>query len=105
MERATSAEVEMDRCRTRAQGGRMPTFADVLAARDLLVDHLPETPMWSYPVLDAIAGTTVHVKHENVQPVGAFKVRGGITLLAGLSTEQRKRGLITYSTGNHAQSI
>lgn len=81
------------------------TFADVLAAQDLLAGHLPATPMWSYPALDAVAGATVYVKHENVQPVGAFKVRGGLTLLAGLPAEQRQRGLVTYSTGNHAQSI
>jgi threonine dehydratase len=82
-----------------------PTFADILAARDLLADYLPATPMWSYPALDAEAGATVYVKHENVQPVGAFKVRGGLTLLAGLPADQRERGLVTYSTGNHAQSI
>ncbi|MEU0155009.1 threonine ammonia-lyase [Micromonospora fulviviridis] len=81
------------------------TFADVAAAQDLLAGHLPATPMWSYPALDAVAGATVYVKHENVQPVGAFKVRGGLTLLAGLPAEQRERGLVTYSTGNHAQSI
>ncbi|MGC0419934.1 threonine ammonia-lyase [Embleya sp. AB8] len=82
-----------------------PTFADVLAARDLLAAHLPPTPMWSYPALDAAAGAQVYVKHENVQPVGAFKVRGGLTLLAGLTPAERARGLVTYSTGNHAQSI
>jgi threonine dehydratase len=82
-----------------------PTFADILAARELLAGHLPPTPMWCYPALDAEAGATLYVKHENVQPVGAFKVRGGLTLLAGLSAGQRARGLITYSTGNHAQSI
>lgn len=82
-----------------------PTFADVLAARDLLAGRLPATPMWSYPALNAEAGATLYVKHENVQPVGAFKVRGGLTLLAGLSTAQRDRGLVTYSTGNHALSI
>ncbi len=82
-----------------------PTFADVLAARDLLAGHLPATPMWSYPALDAVAGATVYVKHENVQPIGAFKVRGGLTLLAGMAPEQRARGLVTYSTGNHAQSL
>jgi threonine dehydratase len=82
-----------------------PTFADILAARDLLAGHLPPTPMWSYPALDAEAGATLYVKHENVQPVGAFKVRGGLTLLAGLTGGQRARGLVTYSTGNHAQSI
>ena len=47
----------------------------------------------------------VYVKHENVQPVGAFKVRGGLALLAGMTAAERARGLVTYSTGNHAQSI
>ncbi|MBB4957397.1 threonine ammonia-lyase [Micromonospora polyrhachis] len=82
-----------------------PTFADILAARNVLADHLPATPMWSYPALDELAGATVYVKHENVQPIGAFKVRGGLTLLAGLPAELRARGLVTYSTGNHAQSL
>ncbi|MER5930969.1 pyridoxal-phosphate dependent enzyme [Streptomyces sp. NPDC002054] len=81
------------------------SFADVLAARDLLAGHLPATPMWSYPALDAVTGATVYVKHENVQPVGAFKVRGGLTLLATMAPAQRARGLITYSTGNHALSL
>jgi threonine dehydratase len=80
-------------------------FADVLRARELLADRLPPTPMWSYPALDAVAGATVLVKHENTQPTGAFKVRGGLTLLAAMAPEQRARGLVTYSTGNHAQSL
>src|SRR3954447_3473396 len=80
-------------------------FSDVLHARDLLAGLLPPTPMWSYPALDAVAGATVFVKHENVQPVGAFKARGGLTLLAGMAPEQRARGLVTYSTGNRAQSL
>ncbi|MEV4255728.1 pyridoxal-phosphate dependent enzyme [Spirillospora sp. NPDC049652] len=84
---------------------RPPTFDDVLAARDLLASRLPATPQWSYPALDEATGASVVVKHENVQPTGAFKVRGGLTLLAGLTPEQRRRGLVTYSTGNHAQSI
>ena len=83
----------------------MPTFANVLAARDVLARYLPATPMWSYPALNAVAGATIHVKHENVQPVGAFKVRGGLNLLTGLPADQRARGVVTYSTGNHAQSI
>lgn len=82
-----------------------PTFDDIVAARELLAGRLPTTPMWSYPALDAVIGATVHVKHENVQPVGAFKVRGGLTLLSGMPPEQRARGLVTYSTGNHAQSM
>ncbi|WP_267245632.1 threonine ammonia-lyase [Streptomyces sp. PR69] len=82
-----------------------PAYADVLAARELLAGLLPVTPMWSYPALDEVTGATVFVKHENVQPVGAFKVRGGLTLLAGMSPAERARGLVTYSTGNHAQSL
>ncbi|MFC7546008.1 threonine/serine dehydratase [Plantactinospora sp. GCM10030261] len=82
-----------------------PTLTDVLAARDLLTGRLPATPMWSYPALDEVAGATVYVKHENVQPTGAFKVRGGLTLLHGMARERRRRGLVSYSTGNHAQSL
>jgi len=84
---------------------RIPTFTDVLRARRLLTDHLSPTPMWSYPVLDAALGATVYVKHENVQPTGAFKVRGGLTLLSSMPEQERRRGIVGYSTGNHAQSI
>jgi threonine dehydratase len=82
-----------------------PTFADVLEARRLLAAHLTPTPAWSYPVLNEAVGATVWVKHENAQPVGAFKVRGGLNLLASLSAEQRAHGVIAASTGNHAQSV
>ena len=81
------------------------TIADVLRARMLLKRYLPPTPMWSYPVLDEVAGARLRVKHENVQPTGAFKVRGGLTLLAGMPADERERGVVTWSTGNHAQSI
>ncbi|WP_213005368.1 threonine ammonia-lyase [Paractinoplanes toevensis] len=79
------------------------SYADVCAAREIVRRYLPPTPMWSYPVLDRLAGATVLVKHENTQPVGAFKVRGGLTLLASLPDPER--GTVTYSTGNHAQSM
>ena len=59
----------------------------------------------NYPPLDELVGTEVWVKHENHQPVGAFKVRGGVNLVSQLSEEERKRGVITASTGNHGQSI
>ena len=84
---------------------RIPTFDDVLAAKALLAGLLPATPAWSYPVLNEAVGATIWIKHENVQPVGAFKVRGGLNRLASLSTEQRARGVIAASTGNHAQSV
>lgn len=63
------------------------------------------TPAWSYPALNATAGCEVVVKHENTQPTGAFKVRGGLALVAALAPERVARGLVTASTGNHAQSI
>jgi threonine dehydratase len=83
----------------------LPTITDVLLARRTLQPHLPETPSWSYPALDAETGAAIYLKHEGMQPTGAFKVRGGLNLLAMLAPEERERGLITASTGNHAQSI
>lgn len=84
---------------------RPPTITDVLHARRLLAAHLPPTPLSSHPALDAAAGVKLLVKQENSLPTGAFKVRGGLTLLAGLGREDRARGVLGYSTGNHAQSL
>ena len=88
-----------------AKNGRMVSLNDVYRARRRLSDHLEPTPLLSYPALDAIAGTEVFVKHENLQPIGAFKVRGGINLLATMDSADRNAGIVGYSTGNHAQSL
>ena len=77
----------------------------MLAARNRIAPYLRPTPLFRYPALDALLGAEVHVKHENHQPVGAFKVRGGVNLLAQLSAGERERGVVTASTGNHGQSI
>ncbi len=82
-----------------------PTFADVLAARRRIAPYLRPTALFAYPPLDELLGTETLVKHENHQPVGAFKVRGGVNLLSQLSIEGRERGVICASTGNHGQSI
>ena len=82
-----------------------PTFADVLAARRRIAPYLPPTALNRYPALDELVGSEVWVKHENHQPIGAFKVRGGVNLVSQLSDDGRHRGLITASTGNHGQSI
>lgn len=82
-----------------------PTFPDVLRAAELVARHLPATPLQSHPLLDQLLGTTVWVKHENVLPTGSFKVRGGVHLAASLTAEEEAHGLITCSTGNHAQSV
>src|ERR671937_885451 len=83
----------------------IPEFRDVLLAQRQIRPYLARTPLHSYPALDTLVGTAVHVKHENYQPVGAFKVRGGINLISQLSPAERQRGVIAASTGNHGQSV
>src|SRR5262245_49366940 len=82
-----------------------PTFDDVLAARERISPYLVPTALNRYPALDELVGTEVWVKHENHQPVCNFKVRGGVNLVSQLSEDERRRGVITASTGNHGQSI
>ena len=82
-----------------------PTFDDVLFAQRQIRPYLRRTPLYSYPAINAFLGTEVSIKHENYQPVGAFKVRGGINLVSQLSPQERERGVIAASTGNHGQSV
>ena len=82
-----------------------PTFDDVLAARDRIAPYLLPTALNRYPALDELVGAEVWVKHENHQPVCNFKVRGGVNLVSQLSDDERRRGVISASTGNHGQSI
>jgi threonine dehydratase len=86
-------------------GSARPILRDVLRARTVVHRYLRPTPLLAYPALDAATGLTLYVKHENHQPIGAFKVRGGIYLLSRLSEEERQRGVAVASTGNHGQSI
>jgi threonine dehydratase len=83
----------------------IPDFQDVLLAQRQIRPYLHRTPLYSYPAINALLETGVYIKHENYQPVGAFKVRGGINLISQLSLEERKRGVIAASTGNHGQSV
>jgi threonine dehydratase len=83
----------------------VPDLADVLAARQRIAPYLQPTPLYRYPAVDALTGARVRVKHENHQPVGAFKVRGGVNLISQLSADERRRGVIAASTGNHGQSV
>src|ERR1700750_2664065 len=83
----------------------VPDLADVLAARRRIRPYLTPTPLYRYPALDTLTGARVQVKHENHQPVGAFKVRGGVNLVSQLTEDERRRGVIAASTGNHGQSI
>lgn len=83
----------------------VPTLLDIIAARPNVYRYLSPTPLYHYPTLSELVGTDVWVKHENHQPVGAFKVRGGLNLAAHLTDQERQSGVFTASTGNHGQSI
>jgi threonine dehydratase len=82
-----------------------PTFADMLRARRIVSRYLPRTPLLPLLSLSKLLGFPLHIKFENHQPIGAFKVRGGVNLLSALGASERARGVITASTGNHGQSI
>lgn len=81
-----------------------PTLKDVYAARPRVYGVLKPTPLMRHPLLAADTGLDIYVKHENHNPTGAFKIRGGLNLVGSASAEER-RGLISASTGNHGQSI
>ena len=82
-----------------------PTFPDVLDAARQIRPYLQPTALRRYPGLDRMVGAELYVKHENHNPTGAFKVRGGINLVSRLSEDERRRGVIAASTGNHGQSV
>src|SRR5467141_3188364 len=81
-----------------------PTLSDVYAARERVYRVVRPTPLMRHPLLAAETGLDLLVKHENHNPTGAFKVRGGLNLVASLSPDER-RGVVTATTGNHGQSI
>ncbi len=82
-----------------------PSYAEIEQAREAIARHLRPTPLLNYPSLDAATGLELWVKHENHHAAGAFKVRGGVVLAAGLSDAERKRGLVTASTGNFGFAV
>jgi len=83
----------------------IPTLKDIIAARSHVYQHLKPTPLHPYATMSDLIGTQVWVKHENHQPTGAFKVRGGLNMAALLTDKERLSGLFTASTGNHGQSV
>src|SRR2546429_5765649 len=82
-----------------------PKLKNILQAQKRTRPYPARTPLHSSPAMNELVGTTLFIKHENYQPVGAFKVRGGINLISQLSPEERERGVIAASTGNHGQSV
>jgi threonine dehydratase len=83
----------------------MVTLADVEAARRTIAGHVLRTPLLAAPQLSALTGAEVFVKYENLQVTNSFKERGACVKLAALSADERRRGVIAMSAGNHAQAL
>ena len=83
----------------------LPTFDDVRAAASRLKGHAHRTPVLTSRTMDAQLGASLFFKCENFQRMGAFKFRGAYNALAQFSPEQKRAGVVTFSSGNHAQAI
>ena len=81
------------------------SLADIEAAAGRLKGHAVETPLIESPALNAHLGARVLMKLETLQRIGAFKFRGAYNRLVQLDTEQRRRGVVAFSSGNHAQGV
>ncbi len=84
---------------------RLPGFADILAARERLAPRAVRTPLLESPALNELVGGRVLVKAEALQLTGSFKFRGAFNFLSKLDPEQRRRGVVAFSSGNHAQGV
>jgi threo-3-hydroxy-L-aspartate ammonia-lyase len=83
----------------------LPTFADVQQARERLAGHAHRTPVVTSTTLDSLVGAKVFLKCENLQRMGAFKFRGAYNALSALSADARVKGVVAFSSGNHAQAV
>ena len=83
----------------------LPTHADVLAAAGRLKGHAHRTPVLRSATADGLLGAALFFKCENFQRMGAFKFRGAFNALSQFSEAQRKAGVVTFSSGNHAQAV
>ncbi len=82
-----------------------PTIRDIYDAKRKISPYILRTPLRRVPGLSEMLDADVWVKHENLQNLGAFKIRGGLNLISRTSEAERARGFITASSGNHGQSI
>ncbi|MFT5434726.1 MAG: threonine dehydratase [Myxococcota bacterium] len=83
----------------------LPTTNDVVAAHDRIRAHVHRTPVFTSRTLDERVGGTVFLKAENFQRVGAFKFRGAVNAVLSLSDAAASQGVVTHSSGNHAQAV
>ncbi len=83
----------------------LPSFEDVASARERLVGVAHRTPVATSTTLDELCGARVFLKCENLQRVGAFKIRGAYNAISRLSEDEKRRGVLAFSSGNHAQGV
>jgi threonine dehydratase len=81
------------------------TYADVAAAHERIKPFAKRTPVLTSSTIDALTGAKVYFKCENFQRMGAFKFRGAYNALSQLSPEQKRKGVVAFSSGNHAQAV
>jgi threo-3-hydroxy-L-aspartate ammonia-lyase len=86
-------------------GPSLVSFDDVAAAHERIRPHARRTPVLTSATIDSLTGASVHFKCENLQRMGAFKFRGAYNALSQLSPEAKRRGVIAFSSGNHAQAV
>jgi len=89
----------------RPQNPAKVTLADIKAARRTIAGQVLRTPVLPAPPLSALTGASVYVKYENLQVTNSFKERGACVKLAALTAQERGRGVIAMSAGNHAQAV
>lgn len=80
-------------------------FNDIVAAREFISPYLAKTPLVHLSKISDELGCDYYAKLENLQPIGAFKVRGGVNLVGTSSEDEKANGIVSASTGNHGQSI
>ncbi|HEV2985180.1 MAG TPA: pyridoxal-phosphate dependent enzyme, partial [Vicinamibacterales bacterium] len=83
----------------------LPTFADVESAAKQIAGIAHKTPVATSKTIDTRTGAHLFFKCENLQRAGAFKFRGAYNALSRLNADERRRGVVTFSSGNHAQAI
>ena len=87
------------------QPDSLPSYDDVVAAHSRIRAYARRTPVLTSATIDAMTGATVHFKCENLQRMGAFKFRGAYNALSHLSQDEKRRGVVAFSSGNHAQAV
>jgi threonine dehydratase len=82
-----------------------PTLADIQGARERIANYARVTPVYPSETFSRIAGREIHLKAENLQRTGSFKIRGAVNMISTLSADERARGVVAASAGNHGQAV